>query len=239
MGGDRKKDTLTLDAELPQHTVYLPDFSISRVPVTNEQYKEFVDATGHQSISTAGIWLQNDGTVAEPRRATPKHWKDARIPVGMEKHPVVHINWHDAQAFCRWAGVRLPTEAEWEKACRGTDGWLYPWGNEPPTAVLCNFANGNAGGIMPVGCRPKGASPYGVLDMAGNIWEWTSSLDRPYPYQADDGREAPDAIDVRVVRGGAFHLAGYCVRCAARSRHFLSNDYWDVGFRVALSPFGN
>src|SRR5690606_17447059 len=130
-------------------------------------------------------------------------------------HPVVNVTWHDALAFCQWAGVRLPTEAEWEKAARGTDGRIWPWGGNEPTDKLCNF-NMNVGDTTPVGAYPAGASPYGCLDMAGNVWEWTISLwgkdankpDYGYPYDPNDGREAPDAPDAvrRTLRGGSWFV---------------------------------
>ena len=120
-----------------------------------------------------------------------------RFPAGKEDHPVVNVSWKDAVAFCRWLSqasgktIRLPTEAEWEKAARGDDGRIYPWGDEPPTKELCNFSN-NVGDTTPVGQYPAGASLCGALDMAGNVWEWTGSLYGPYPYQVEDGRNSPD-----------------------------------------------
>jgi formylglycine-generating enzyme required for sulfatase activity len=199
--------------ETPQHRVYLPEYRIARVPVTNVQYKLFVDATGHSA---------------------PEHWENGRIPDGKENHPVVYITWRDAQVFCKWAGVQLPSEAEWEKAVRGTDGRIWPWGDEAPDENRCNF-NNNVRDTTPVGKYPDGASPYGCLDMAGNVWEWTSSKYQNYPYDPNDGREDPEGDARRVLRGGSFIYDRQYVRCAFR-------DYWGPvnrlspnGFRV-LSP---
>ena len=148
-------------------------------------------------------------------------------------------------AFCRWAGVRLPSEAEWEKAARGTDGRLWPWGDREQDERLCNF-NMNVGDTTPVGRYPDGASLYGMLDMAGNVWEWTRSLwgkdvqkpDYRYPYDPNDGREDPNAPDtvLRVLRGGSFWTGARYVRCAVRGR--LSPDNrGDFGFRVVSPGF--
>ncbi len=181
-------DKQASDDEQPQHRLTLPEFYIGKYPVTNEQYAAFVKATG---------------------QAAPRHWKNGQIPAGKENHPVVNVSWRDAVAFCRWLSqasgksLRLPTEAEWEKAARGRDGRIYPWGNQPPTKELCNFG-GNVGDTTPVGQYPAGASPCGALDMAGNVWEWTGSLYRPYPYQPEDGRNSPDGEGPRVVRGGSW-----------------------------------
>ena len=177
--------------------VYVEDFWIAETPVTNAQYKAFVDATGY-----------------EP----PAHWEDGRIPPGKEDHPVVYVSWEDAAAFCQWAGVWLPTEQEWEKAARGTDGREYPWGDDPPTPELCNF-NEHVGDTTPAGSYPKGASPYGVLDMAGNIWEWCADWYEPGEY--------------KMLRGGSWQSDAQWVRCASRFRHFPASRDYDFGFRVA------
>ena len=200
--------------EKPQHTVNLPDFYIAKTPVTNAEYKRFVDAKNHR---------------------VPSHWENGQIPKGKEQHPVVRVDWRDAIAFCQWAGVQLPSEAHWEKAARSTDGRLYPWGNEQPTSKLCNFYDSKIGDTTPVGNYPDGASPYGCLDMAGNVWEWTSSLYEAYPYDPNDGRENPEAGGRRTLRGGAFVLNDYGVRCAYRFH--LGPDLRDFrcGFRV-MSP---
>ena len=218
MGSDKAKDKHAFGNEQPPHEVTLPTYRIARYPVTNAEYKRFVDAKGYQP---------------------PGHWENEQIPRGKENHPVVYISWQDAMAFCEWAGVRLPSEAEWEKAARGTDGRIYPWGNEAPDKARCNF-NMAVSDTTPVGNYPMGISPYGVLDMAGNVWEWTSTLwgqnwekpDFGYPYAPHDGREDPAAAGRRVVRGGSFGGRQYGVRCAFRYGRDTDFRYGDVGFRV-------
>ena len=143
------------------------------------------------------------------------------------------MSWHDALAFCRWADVRLPSEAEWEWAARGTDGRFWPWGDEPPTPLRCNFGLAVAD-TTAVTLFPSGATPHGVLDMAGNVWEWTRSLWRPYPYLPADGREDEARAGLRVVRGGSYDCAARQVRCTHRSAINPAYGYDDVGMRVVL-----
>jgi formylglycine-generating enzyme required for sulfatase activity len=160
--------------ESPQHTVDVAAFAIAETPVTNALYALFQQATGaHQPISWGG--------------ALPEHLRD---------HPAVDLSWQDATALCDWLSrltgrrYRLPTEAEWEKAARGVDGRAFPWGDQFDPA-RCNVKESGMGATTPVGAYPTGASPYGALDMAGNVWEWTQSLQATYPYQAADGRNGP------------------------------------------------
>ena len=152
----------------------------------------------------------------------------------LARWPVTHVTWQQASQYATWKGSRLPTEAEWEKACRSTDARIYPWGDELPTNKLANF-NYNEGTVTYVGNYVDGQSPYGLLDMAGNVWEWTSSQSQEYPYEADDGREEPTGSDVRTLRGGAFDYLGSDVRCANRNSNFPTNRFAFVGFRF-LSP---
>jgi formylglycine-generating enzyme required for sulfatase activity len=205
--------------EQPQHRLYLPEFFIGKYPGTNAQYAVFANAT---------------------RRAALEHWRNGKIPAGKEPHPVTQVSWEDAVAFCQWLNRRpgrswrLPTEAEWEKAARGSDGRIYPWGNDPPTKELCNFGD-YASGTTAVGQYPAGASPCGALDMAGNVWEWTGSLYRPYPYQSEDGRNSPDGEGLRVLRGGSWFNHRRLARCVFRYRNGPDRFLMGFGFRVVVS----
>jgi formylglycine-generating enzyme required for sulfatase activity/energy-coupling factor transporter ATP-binding protein EcfA2 len=207
--------------EQPLHRVYLERFWIARVPITNAQYQLFVKATGHQP---------------------PGHWEEGRPPRELESHPVVNVTWFDALAYCRWLSevtgkhITLPSEAEWEKAARGDkDKRAYPWGDEFE-ATRCNSYELGLGGTTPVGIFPEGASPYGVLDMAGNVWEWCSTLYKPYPYRAHDGQEDLEAEGPRVLRGGAFYYARSYARCAARIIGPPDARWGYFGFRLVVSP---
>jgi formylglycine-generating enzyme required for sulfatase activity len=220
MGSDPAKDEDAIDWEQPQHTIELPEFAIGKYPITNAQYAAFVRATGHRA---------------------PKHWEKGGVPSGEEDHPVFFVSWEDAIAFCEWLsqetgkGFVLPSEAEWEKAARGTDGRIYPWGDESPTADLCNFDK-NIGGTTSVGnYSPAGDSPYDCADMAGNVWEWTRSLYKDYPYDSGDGRENLESDGRRVVRGGAFSYTEDGVRCAFRNYRHPHNRSYNLGFRVVVS----
>lgn len=186
-----------------------------RVPVTNAQYRRGVEA----------------GACERPNNS---RWDNPQFA----QHPVTDITWFQAQEYAKWVGGRLPTEAEWEKAARGTDGREYPWGNDEPTPELCNYYGSGLGTWTDVGSYPKGASPYGVLDMAGNVWEWTSSQYRYYPYDADDGREDTESDARRTLRGGSWGNFGLDVRCAARDGGFPVGSYGYSGFRVIFSSPG-
>jgi formylglycine-generating enzyme required for sulfatase activity len=221
MGSVMARDKVADEDELPPHPVYVPEFHIGRYPVTNRQYRAFVQAADHQP---------------------PQHWEEGRIPRGKQNHPVVNVSWNDALAFCDWLAretkqpFRLPTEAEWEKAARGTDGRIYPWGDDPPDKDRCNF-NENIKDTTTIGrYSPQGDSPYGCAGMAGNVWEWCQSLYEAYPYQADDGREELRAQGSRVLRGGAFYNSGRLVRCAYRTADAPYGWSGGVGFRVVVAP---
>jgi len=216
------------DDERPSHKVHVDAFYIGRFAVTNAQYREYVAAMGHH---------------------VPDNWRPGRLwmvgtyPRGRGDHPVVCVSWRDAVGYCRWlsaatgARIRLPTEAEWEKAARGTDGRRYPWGHEFDE-LKCNCLTSKVMDTTPVGkYSPQGDSPYGAADMAGNTSEWTNSLHRPYPYDADDGRE--DFVggeSWRVVRGGSFESLSWQVRCTFRRGVVSAHRVGRRGFRCAMSP---
>ena len=210
MGTEPPRDTRPAADEHPQHALVLPTFEISRCAISNGQYAAFVRATGHPA---------------------PGHWSATDSAHFREQHPVTYVDWHDAQAFCAWAGVRLPTEAEWEKTARGTDGRTWPWGETAPTPQLCNCEN-FVGDTVSVLAGGDGASAYGALGMAGNVWEWTQSAHRPYPYVAADGREDAGPEEPRVVRGGTYNHPMRHVRCADRHAVFASARDIYIGFRV-------
>lgn len=212
------------NVELPAHEIDLPGYFISRSPVTQSDYAAFVAATGR-----AVPFLDDE-------YSRPYNWDRERRahPEGRAEHPVVLVSWYDAQAYCQWLGGRLPSEAEWEKAGRGTDRRDWPWGNvwQPGR---CNCSEANLGGTTPVGrFSPAGDSPCGAMDMAGNVWEWCNSLYAPYPYDARDGREDSAAEGGRTLRGGAFGLSRQKVRCAFRNRASPDDRGFTIGFRVAF-----
>jgi len=232
MGSDPAKDPDAGPEEQPQHTVALPEFAIGRTPVTCAQYLLYLRET-HARPPAHWRFLR---------------WRIRRIPAHQQEHPITQVSWYEAVAYCEWLAARtgkpyrLPSEAEWEKAARGVDGRRYPWG-DAWEATRCNIQPEREG-TTPVNAFPAGASPYGVLDMVGNVWEWTRSLwgeklHAPafrYPYAAGDGREnqaAPEYVR-RVLRGVSFYNEAAQVRCAARYRYSPHNSYASVGFRVAL-----
>jgi formylglycine-generating enzyme required for sulfatase activity len=226
MGSDKQKDVLADDNELPQHKVELPEYWMAKTPVTNAQYQAFVQASRHSA---------------------PQHWQGGKIPQDKEQHPVVYVKWEDATAFCQWASqasgqkIALPTEAQWEKAARGTDGWIYPWGDAAPDANRCNFEM-DVKDTTPVGkYSPQGDSPYGCVDMAGNVWEWCADWfdEKEYSRRAKSQVHDPQGSasgSYRVLRGGAWVHNGRFVRCARRVRDTPSLVFNDVGFRPARSP---
>ncbi len=237
--------------EFPQETITLGEYWIGVDDVTVEQFAAFVLYTGYKTTAEtvgSGLVFNSSSAMVQVKGA---NWREpggpgANVPNDVN-YPVVQVSWDDASAFCAWASkvtgrkVKLPTEAQWEKAARGTDGRLYPWGNNPPTSALANFNNQN-GSVMPIGSySPDGDSPYGLTDMAGNVWQWTNSLALPYPYVANDGREVAKSSDARVVRGGAYRNgfipgAKNSLRSAARggADPTLRNTF--VSFRVLVEP---
>lgn len=199
--------------EQPQHQVSLPNYEIALTPVTNAEYNVFIYNTGYR---------------------IPKHWIGFTFPDGMDDHPVTNVSKTDANAYCKWISkslgstFRLPSEAEWEQAARGSDTRIYPWGdNFDPWR--CNTIESGKKQTTPAGSySPGGDSPLGVTDTAGNVWEWTKSVMKPYPYKGDDGQSGK-----YVVRGGAWYYSRALARCS--SREAMLPDYISpaIGFRLA------
>ncbi len=242
MGSKKNVDSKSEADEMPQHRLDVSDYYMMRYPVTNAQYAQFLQ---------------------ESSRRMPFFWLEGEAFAVKADHPVVGVTFLDAAAFCVWAAkktglpVRLPTESEWEKAARGSDGRLYPWGNRWE-AGRCNTADANLGGTTAVGqFSPQGDSPFGITDMAGNVQQWTASRFGDYPYIPSDGREAavyrlnepdllpqfretggtsvPDSPEASlgkmVIRGGSWREGRVQARCAYRSWAAPMHYSEDTGFR--------
>lgn len=220
MGSDNR-----LPDEGPQHKVDLDAFYIDKYEVTNLQYKKFIDDT---------------------HRRSPTHFRNRTFPRGKADHPVTFVNWYDAKAYCEWAGKRLPTDEEWEKAARGSDGRIFPWGNE----FDVNNANtplrwqklDRGGDTTPVGAFEGGASPYGVHDMSGNVWEWTASWYKPYPGNTRITENYGEKY--KTLKGGSwwdcsFYRCGISAPVFNRSFFLRTTKNKGFGFRCARDARSN
>ena len=228
-------DSSDPSGEKPEYQVDLDAFWIDQTEVTNKQYAACVSGAGCTPPSNTSSYTRSS------------YYGNTEF----DEFPVIYVDWNQANAYCSWAGRELPTEAQWEKAARGTDANIYPWGNDTPNKDLLNY-NREVGDTTKVGSYETGKSFYGAYDMAGNVWEWVSSLNVPYPYDATDGRENLDSSDPRVLRGGSWYgdygggyvrsafrnwsNSAYSVRSAFRNGSGPADSYLDLGFRCARSP---
>ena len=211
--------------EYPERRIFLDAFYMDTHEVTNGQYLAFVEATGHRLPE-------------HPRDKKLTLWQNGTVPAAFKGHPVVNVDWADAYAYCSWAGRRLPTEAEWERAARGTTGRRFPWGDVEPTRVLANYLNQwrNGAGLEPVGSHPQGASPEGIQDLQGNVWEWVADWYDPSYYEKGPTRDpkGPDAGTRKVLRGSGWESEAPLLRSAHRLSSDPKNRNHSLGFRCAI-----
>jgi len=214
---------LGLEDERPRHRIRLDSYAMDLYEVTTGRYARFLGATG---------------------RGAPWQWESVNLQDDADR-PVIGVDWHDAQAYCRWAGKRLPTEAEWERAAKGTDERRYPWGNQDPTAKLANFALGARFSysqvLMPVGSYEGGKSPAGLYDMAGNVWEWVQDW-----YGADYFEESPEQNPTgpsdgtfKVLRGGSWSELPKYLLTYARFKLLPTTRNAFTGFRCVKNVKGD
>jgi formylglycine-generating enzyme required for sulfatase activity len=226
MGSDRG-----LADERPVHVVAIRPFWIDQRPVTNVEFAAFLqEIGGFRNARGQHLFDWDDGDARIHR--IDGSWHADR---GWEDHPAVEMSWYGARDYCRARGKRLPTEAEREFAARGVAGRLYPWGDAPPSATRARHGAG-FGHTVPAGSLPDGATPDGILDLTGNVHEWTASIALPYPYRADDGREDPDRLADRVTRGGAADTGAEMLRATWRGGSVSRNaraGHHNIGFRCA------
>jgi formylglycine-generating enzyme required for sulfatase activity len=222
-----------------QHELFLPDYQLGKYPVTNAEYKKFIEAGGYQDKD---LWTEAGWQEVGQKQTEPRYWQDARF--NKPNQPAIGLSWYECVAYCRWLSAemgqlyRLPTEAEWEKGARGSDGRMYPWGNKFE-AHLLNAREGDQKvcTTTPVGIYPAGISPFGVFDCAGNVWEWCATRwKKAFPYDACQDEWQPDYLEgknLRALRSGSWNYKAEAARCGYR---FKFQPYgWTErgGFRLA------
>ena len=245
MLGSDLSDPDAEEIEKPQHSVFLDDFWIDETEVTNAMFEKFVNETGYLTTAekAGGIsyhydrettkWIENNGVDwSQP-------YPSSRGITDRQNHPVIHVSWQDANAYCSWAGRRLPTEAEWEKAARGDNAAIYPWGDQIPDKNLVNF-NYLYEDTLSVTELPEGRSPSGVYQMAGNVWEWVADYYSADYYSSSPERNptGPSTGEYRVIRGGSWNSRLAYIRAANRYRYSEDFRSFYLGFRCATSGDG-
>ena len=208
------------------HEVYLDAYRIARYPVTVGQYNGFVQDEGYQHE----IWWKAGGF---GEFTAPDDWEGQ---LAYPSRPVVSVSWYEAAAFCAWAGFRLPTEAEWERAARGKHARKFPWGDATADPSRLNFSGSEIGHATPVGIFPRGATPEGLCDMAGNVWEWCADWFTEYTDKPASNPSGPEKASLRVYRGGSWDFSAGLCRSACRCWDSPALRFNSLGFRLALVP---
>lgn len=225
MGTSRKNETADCS---PQHVVYLDAYHIGKFEITNKQYHEFIMAGGYRKRE---FWTPEGWRfITQNNIVSPATWN--LIGFNDSSQPAVGMSWYEAAAFAKWAGKRLPTEAEWEKAARGTDGKAYPWGEEINVAAVNYKAVTRP---LVVGNYPEGKSPFGLYDVAGNVWEWVQDWYDPdyYEKRSKNNPKGPNRGNFRVMRGGGWDSNRRHLQCTYRQREKPTWRRLNTGFRVA------
>jgi formylglycine-generating enzyme required for sulfatase activity len=229
--GAQNYDKEAFASESPVHEVDLDEYRLARYPVTVGQYQEFIEDNGYTDRS---YWKAGGfGSSTEPEQ-----WDKQLLYLA---RPVIGVSWYEAMAFCAWAGARLPTEAQWERAARGKQGRKFPWGAEPATPALLNYdseSGPTVGHPTPVGIYPSGATEDGICDMAGNVWEWCADSQRDYRGEPVSNPEGSLAATYRVIRGGSWVDGARLCRSADREALVPTDRGGDLGFRLAAVPHG-
>jgi eukaryotic-like serine/threonine-protein kinase len=234
MGGNVSR----FDQSKPEHTIYLDAFWIDKIEVTNAMFSQFASQTGYVGeLEKQGItWFYNGSWYDRSGAGWRNPFGPGTNLDGRADYPVIQVSWNDAVAYCTWVGRRLPTEAEWEKAARGSSGYLYPWGNTPPSSNLANYG-GQIGDIVRVGSYPENISPYGALDMAGNVYEWVADYFSITYYASSppSNPTGPSSGRSKVMRGGSWQLEADRLLTYEREASPPSAGNSNLGFRCAQS----
>jgi formylglycine-generating enzyme required for sulfatase activity len=236
MGGPAEEPNVMAD-EKPRHKVSLDAFWMDLTEVTNAMFAQFVADTGYRTETeqngSSAVWNGGGWDYVSGANWRAPFGPGSNAP---NNHPVIQVSWNDALAYCEWAGRRLPTEAEWEKAASGPDNFLYPWGNAEPSSARANYAD-NVGSLVPVGSYPDGASGYGVMDMGGNVYEWTADWygSDYFSNSPPNNPTGPASGKYKVMRGGSWELDALRLRVFVREVSGPNAANSNIGFRCAQS----